>query len=131
MFLAFHCILQPLNFAFKGETLPSITTVFSLKSKTVNMNFMSTAYDWIVIDGACAKYKGSGTINGAGNYGFMVSVVDGAIVGDDIDKLRIKIWDKSSGQVVYDNEMGASEDAEPSTVIGGGSIVIHKTKLTK
>ena len=37
---------------------------------------------------------------------------------------------QSSGRdgdaVVYDNEMGAAEDAETTTVLGGGSIVIHK-----
>jgi hypothetical protein len=46
-----------------------------------------------------------------------------------VDRFRIKIWDKTSGdEVVYDNQMGASDDSEDATDIGGGSIVIHKAK---
>jgi hypothetical protein len=106
----------------KGAASPVITTEFSIESKTVNMNFKSTSYDSIVIDGAHAKYTGSGTINGKGNYGYMVSAVDGDIAGDGIDKFRIRIWDSSG--VVYDNEMGGSEDAQPTTILTG-SIVIY------
>ncbi len=40
------------------------------------------------------------------------------------DKFRIKITDLD--RLVYDNQLGASEADDPSTVIGGGSIVIHK-----
>ena len=81
-----------------------------------------------MIAGHKAQYKGDGTINGAGNYGFMLSATDEKLTpSTDVDLFRIKIWDKEdSDAVVYDNEMGAAEDAEPTTAIGGGSIVIHK-----
>lgn len=46
--------------------------------------------------------------------------------GGGTDKFRIKIWDKATGQVVYDNQMNAGDDADPTTVIGGRSIIIHK-----
>ena len=109
----------------KGATVPTGNTEFQFK--VANLNFKSTSYDWLVVAGSKAKYKGTGTINGAGNYGFMLSAVDGAIKGDGIDKFRIKIWDKESNDIIiYDNEVGIAEDAEPSTTIGGGSIVIHK-----
>ena len=39
---------------------------------------------------------------------------------------RIKIWDKTSGQVIYDTEVGASDSSTPSTALGGGSIAIQK-----
>jgi hypothetical protein len=58
----------------------------------------------------------------------MLSAVDGVIKGDGIDKFRITIWDKESGNTIYDNEIGAADDAEPSTVISGGSIIIHQEK---
>jgi hypothetical protein len=46
-----------------------------------------------------------------------------------VDRFRIKIWDKDNGDaIVYDNQMDAADDADPTTVIGGGSIVIHKAK---
>jgi hypothetical protein len=34
----------------------------------------------------------------------------------------------ASGTIVYDNQLGAAGDSDPTTVIGGGSIVIHKAK---
>jgi hypothetical protein len=37
----------------------------------------------------------------------------------------MKIKD-SDGNVVFDNQMGASDDDAPSTALAGGSIVIHK-----
>ena len=42
-----------------------------------------------------------------------------------MDHFRLKIWDRATGVVVYDNQLGAPDDADPSTAIGGGSIVIH------
>ncbi|MBI3328391.1 MAG: hypothetical protein HYZ81_17025 [Nitrospinae bacterium] len=76
---------------------------------------------------ARAQYKGVGTINGFGPYGFMLTAIDGQISGGGgTDKFRIKIWDKARGDIiVYDNQLGDSDTAEPITVIGGGSIVIH------
>ncbi len=46
-----------------------------------------------------------------------------------MDKVRIKIQDKNKGDaVVYDNRMGASDDAAVLTTLGGGSIVVHDGK---
>jgi hypothetical protein len=46
-----------------------------------------------------------------------------------VDRFRIKIWDKDDGNVlVYDNEIGNRDGVEPTTEIGGGSIVIHKAE---
>ena len=61
-------------------------------------------------------------------YGFMLSAIDEKLTSStDIDLFRIKIWDKDNGDtIVYDNKMGADEDADPTTEIGGGNIVIHK-----
>ena len=108
----------------KGATVPTGNTEFQFK--VADLNFKSTSYDWLVVSGPQAKYKGSGTINGDGNYGFLLSAVDGAIKGDGIDKFRIKIWDKETDETFYDNEIKAAEDIEPSTAIDGGSIIIHK-----
>jgi len=38
----------------------------------------------------------------------------------------MKIWDRASGLVVYDNQLGQDEYGDAATVIGGGSIVIRK-----
>ena len=41
-----------------------------------------------------------------------------------VDKFRIKVW-MIGGGVVYDNMMGMSDNSDPSTVLGGGKIIIH------
>jgi hypothetical protein len=110
----------------KGASVPTGQTEFQFK--VANLNFHSTSYQWLVVAGARAKYKGEGKINGTGNYGFMLTAIDGQVNGGGgVDKFRIKIWDTNNGDaIVYDNQIGASDDAAPSTTLGGGQIVIHK-----
>lgn len=118
------------NFGFvsryqKGASLPSGSTEFQFKAG--DLSFRSTTYDWLVIAGAKAQFKGLGTVNGSGQYGFILTVTDNQIDGGgNLDKFRIKIWDRETGTVIYDNQLGADEPVDPSTVLGGGAIVIHK-----
>jgi hypothetical protein len=51
----------------------------------------------------------------------MLSAIDGSP-----DRFRIRIWDKVTGVVIYDNQIGAADDANPTMALGGGSITIHK-----
>jgi titin len=118
------------NFGFvskykKGQTTPSGNTTFEFK--VADLKFKSTSYEWLVVAGARAHYKGEGTINDAGNYGFLLTVIDGQVNGGGgTDKFRMKIWDKDNADaIVYDNGLGADDDSEPPTAIGGGSIIIH------
>lgn len=108
----------------KGASVPKGNTEFQFKAG--NLKFHSTSYDWLVISGNKIQYKGSGTINGTGNYGFMLTAIDGRYNGGTTpDTFRIKITNKTDGSVVYDNQMNAADDADPTTVIGGGNIIIH------
>ena len=91
------------------------------------MNFHSTSYQWLVVSGPKAQYKGAGTINGGGSYNFMLTATDGQVAGGGgVDKFRIKITDANG--VVYDNVPGASDDMDAANpqAISGGSIVLHK-----
>ncbi|MBI3000509.1 MAG: SBBP repeat-containing protein [Deltaproteobacteria bacterium] len=114
------------NFGFvsrywPGATVPEGQTEF--RFNVANLNFHSSNYEWLVVGGARAQYKGTGTINGAGSYSFILTAIDGQVSGGGgVDKFRIKIW--GSG-VIYDNQTGASDTADPTTQLGGGSIVIH------
>jgi len=89
------------------------------------LHFRSTSYDWLVVSTSKVRFKGSGTINGAGDFAFLVSAVDGDVTGGDPDTFRMKIWNKSTGVVIYDSEMGSGDGTPATTVLGGGSIVIH------
>ncbi|MFX0185949.1 MAG: hypothetical protein ACFE95_22925 [Candidatus Hodarchaeota archaeon] len=40
---------------------------------------------------------------------------------------RIKIWDKDNNdEVIYDNQLGDDDNADPTTEIDGGQIKIHE-----
>lgn len=108
----------------KGMTTPDGQTQFQFHA--AGLNFHSTSYEWLVISGPKAQYKGTGTINGAGEYGFLLTANDGqANGGGGVDRFRIKIWDKATGTIVYDNQIGDSDTGNATTALGGGSIVIH------
>jgi len=109
----------------KGADVPEGETEFRFRAG--DLSFHSTEYQWLVIAGPHAKFKGRGEINGEGDYGFMVTATDGDVQGGDgVDTFRIKITDGDS--VVYDNKMGEPDDSNAGTEIGGGSIVVHKEK---
>jgi hypothetical protein len=106
------------NFGFvskykKGANTPTGNTEFQFHA--ADLNFHSSTYEWLVVTGSdYAMFKGVGTINGTGEYKFMIWAGD-----DEPDTFRIKIWYEENGTeiVVYDNGMDQA--------IGGGSIVIH------
>jgi len=107
-----------------GANQPTGSTQF--RFIIANFSFKSTSYDWLVVGGGRAQYKGSGTINGSGDYGFILTSIDGQINGGGgLDKFRIKIIDKTTGNVLYDNQQGASDTSDPATAIDSGSITIH------
>ena len=96
----------------KGASIPDGNTEFQFRGG--GLNFSSTNYQWLVVNQnyTNAQFKGTGTINGAGAYGFMLWATDGSP-----DTFRIQITD-AGGAIVYDNGV-----QQP---IGGGSIVVHK-----
>jgi hypothetical protein len=112
----------------KGTTVPIGQTEFQFQAG--DLNFHSSSYEWLVVAGPKAMYKGTGTINGSGNYGFLLKAIDAALTPSaEVDRFRIKIWDKDAGDtVVYDNEMAAAETDDPTTEITRGQIVIHTAK---
>lgn len=111
------------NFGFvskykKGATAPTGSTEFQFQAG--GLNFHSSDYQWLVVAGTKAQYKGTGTVNGAGGYSFMLTATDGSP-----DKFRIKIWETVGGALVYDNQSGSGDTSDPTTGLSGGQIVIH------
>lgn len=108
-----------------GASTPTGETEFQFKAG--DLNFRSSSYQWLVVAGPKAQYKGTGTLNGLGNYTFILTATDGQVTGGGgVDKFRIKITDDET--VVYDNMMGAFDDIDTadSQVVAGGAIVVHK-----
>jgi hypothetical protein len=113
----------PAPAAPEGET--------EFQCKVCDINFHSSSLDWLIVSSITSGpnagamkgwYQGSGTINGSGDYGFQVTIIDKG----SIDYFRIKIWNKTSGGVIYDNQPGAPDGTDPITLSAGGNIVIHK-----
>jgi len=108
----------------RGATVPTGNTQF--KFRAGDFEFDSISYEWLVVAGARGQYKGTGVIkNQPGTFDFVLTTIDGELPGGGgLDKFRIKI--SSPGGVVYDNQTGAADSADPSTVIASGHIVIRK-----
>ena len=111
----------------KGADTPTGITRFQFN--VADLKLHSDNYDWLVIAGEHAKYKGTGTINDEGEYGFMLTATDGDFPGRvGSDTLRIKIWDKETETVVYDNKLGVNDTEYDGTELGRGNIEIQKAK---
>jgi hypothetical protein len=112
----------------KGAGSPSGNTEFQFQAG--ELRFRSASYDWLVIAGARARFKGVGTVNGEGAFGFMLIALDAGLTpSTDVDLFRIKIWNtEADDAVIYDNGLGAAANEDPATAITAGSIVIHPGK---
>jgi hypothetical protein len=108
-----------------GATVPTGNTKFDFKG--ASLKFKATEYEWLVVNGHKAQFKGSGTIDGEGNYGFLVTAIDEKLTPSlNVDGFRIRIWDKDDDDaVVYDNRMGEDDFSDAATELSGGSVVIH------
>ena len=113
----------------KGATAPTGQTEFNFHA--ASLRFVSDTYQWLVVSGSKAQYKGTGSVNGQAGYSFLLTLTDGQVNGGGgTDKFRIKVTETVSGALVYDNVAGASDDMDGASPqqIGGGSIVIHTGK---
>lgn len=119
----------PARFGFVSKYLPGRvepdgSTQFQFRA--AGLNFHSNDYDWLVISGPRAQYKGEGTLNRDGGYCFLLTATDGDVNGGDgLDRFRLKIWECDTDAIVFDNQMADADDADP-TAVTQGSIVIHK-----
>ncbi len=122
------------NFGFvskykKGGATPTGQTEFQFQAG--DLNFHSASYQWLVVSGARAQFKGDGTVNNSGDFGFLLTAIDGQLNGGgDLDRFRIKIWDVGTGLIIYDNQPNSDDDASllDTTTVRGGNIMIHKGK---
>jgi hypothetical protein len=120
------------NFGFvskykKGSNQVDGKTDFQFKA--ADLNFKSTLHEsgTLVISGKKATYRGEGTINDVPGFRFTLVALDGDWNnGSGPDEFRIKIWGSSG--IIYDNGLGADDNSDAATILGGGSIAIHEAK---
>ncbi len=71
-----------------------------------------------MVAGSPAQFKGSGTVNGGGDHGFLLIAKESALNGGPPeDTFRIKIWEQASEFIVYDN--GSNQP------LGAGGSKVH------
>ena len=107
----------------KNPLTPTGLVAFQLKTKGLFypavLSFTSAQFEELVVSGSQATLKGTGTVDGSGSYGFLLSVIDGQglLTGN---KLRLKVWDENhNNAVVYDNQMGTGDNASPTGAVTG------------
>lgn len=120
---------------YSNEPVGSVNFNF----KSADFKFRSTALDMLLINGETARLTGSGTVNGKGGYGILVSMVDdetkmpregkGRPPMLKSDRLRVKIWD-AEGVVIYDTQLDDTDGAIANTHIGAGSVEIGTSSST-
>jgi hypothetical protein len=103
-----------------GATAPTGSTEFHLHA--TRFDFNSASYQWLVVAGSKAQFKGIGEVNGIGGYGFLLTAYDG-----NPDRLRLKVWD-AGGNIVYDNALGSSDDIDAANpqAIAAGQIIVRR-----
>jgi len=108
---------------FKNSTNPKGETQFEFKVGDFEFNALN--FDYLVISNSMAQFKGTGKIiGGQSGVAFTMTVTDGQLDGSGIDKIRMKIYNKNNGKIIYDNQPGASDAALPTQAVGANSIVV-------
>jgi len=108
---------------FKNSTNPKGETQFEFKVGEFEFNALN--FEYLVISNSMAQFKGTGKIiGGQSGIAFTMTVVDGQLDGSGIDKIRMKIYNKNNGKVIYDNQPGASDAALPTQAVGANSTIV-------
>lgn len=100
----------------QDDIVPTGNTALAVKS--TGLDFRSESFDWLVVSGQKATWKGTGTLNGVTGHTFLASAIDGSVEGaSTADRFRIQISDPT-GVVVFDNGAGP-DTADPVATIKG------------
>jgi hypothetical protein len=107
---------------YKNAAKPKGETQFEFKVGAFEFNALT--FDYLVVQGAKAQFKGTGKIiGGQSGLGFIMTVIDGDWDGSGVDKIRMKIYNRNSGVVYYDNQTGDSDADDPVTPVGTNSTI--------
>lgn len=108
---------------FKGATYPKGETQFEFKIGEFEFNALN--FEYMSIAGAKAQMKGTGKIiGGQSGINFILTVTDGQLDGTSVDKIRMKIYNKNTNEIYYDNQPGASDVLNPVTMVQEASTIV-------
>jgi hypothetical protein len=112
------------NNYFKTATYPKGET--QLEFKVGEFEFNALNYEYLAVDKFKAQFRGSGRITGGqSGIAFIMTVIDGDINGGGgVDKIRMKVFNKNTGEVYYDNQPGAGDADAPLWAVNTGSTIV-------
>jgi hypothetical protein len=117
-------VVKPLSGAFKGE--------LELNIKDLNYKIHAenpTTWDYLTISGCCfAQFRGSCKVNGVAGYKVLVAQTDinaTCVAYGGNNRIRVKVWNTTTGQVIYDTQPGAPDNALPTLQLNGGAVQVH------
>ncbi|HKB65039.1 MAG TPA: HYR domain-containing protein [Pyrinomonadaceae bacterium] len=123
-------VMGMINFDFSSRPEPVRGSKVENKSENLvnfilgNLEFSSLNYDFRALAGVRTQFKGYGKLNNETGYKYLLTVIDGqAPKGGGVDKFRLKIWNDKTGEVVFDNQLGDDDDADPTTPVGDGKSI--------
>lgn len=110
-------VLFGLSYKYQG-TMPTGVRQFSMDFNQANFHFNATSVNSLVISSGIGTLTGTGTVTGStGTYNFLVTGSESA------NTIRIQVKD-SSGNVLYDTQPGAADNATPTTSVTG-NVLAH------
>jgi hypothetical protein len=114
------------NFGFVARTTSRDPTPSGQLELTIakDLKFHSGTFEWLMVSGGEALLRGTGTVNGEGQYAFTLHVLDSAAG----DLVRLRIWRPSDNRLIFDNERKTVDFAGPVTPLAQGSIIVHAKK---
>ncbi|WP_326554515.1 family 43 glycosylhydrolase [Micromonospora sp. NBC_01813] len=109
------------EFGFVAATDPGVTGpgAVALRLRVGEWEFAATSHRGYVVDGPQVRFNGRGTVNGAGDYTYMVGLNDEALREQGKDRFWVRIVDTATGTVVYDSRTNAG-----TTALDGGAVVV-------
>jgi hypothetical protein len=110
---------------------PAPDGTLNFKLKAAGIDFRAETYEWLTITGSRARVRGTGTLateSGPRDCSFLLSVNDGKRRGGGGGhKFRLKIWERGTNRIVYDNQWSSQSDADlPAQPLSGGTVVIQE-----
>ena len=79
------------------------------------LEFKTVNYDAESISSSETQFSGKGRVNGKLGFNFTLTVSDSqAPDAGGLDKVRLKIWNEQTGDVVFDSELGPNGTVEPT-----------------
>ena len=113
--------LTQLNAKYAADKTMNLgTNAFRISYSPASMSLTSTKMIWLVKTTSKSWLKGEGTLvtgSTPETVNYLLSVVDSTSVAD---KVRVKIWNKATGIVIYDNQPGSPDNADATQAVATG-----------